>query len=106
MRVLMGHYTWVALSRREALSVPAALYRFMETAGPRTLHQWGCAKCELTWMAAILPLITVSTQKTWAPVLYASDSSGAECSGLGGYGVVQRPLEAQAVAQLGRVAEA
>ncbi len=59
LEIIMGHCTWAALLRREALSVFDACYRFVQQGGTRALPLPSAVRRELLTFQAILPLLSV-----------------------------------------------
>ena len=69
LRCLIGHFTWCALLRREALSLVSSVYAFMSAAGPHTWTLWASVRRELRWMAALIPLLATDTRSIWSDTI-------------------------------------
>ena len=99
---LVGHYTFAMLVRRESLSVFSQVYRVISTlrAGRRCDRSaWRAARAELEMASSLLPLLRAPLSLPWSPIVYATDSSDS------GFGICQRTMGSQRVAQVGKVAE-
>ena len=112
LRSLVGHFTWVALLRREALSVCSAVYSFIDTGDPtgsaassEQRRLWPSVRRELHLMSALLPLLSLDARRPWSPIVYCSDAEGAGEDHCGGWGVCYKSAPAAQVAATGRVAE-
>ncbi|CAK0867614.1 unnamed protein product, partial [Prorocentrum cordatum] len=90
MRVLLGHFTWGALVRRELLSIFSATYRFASWAGGRRRRLWSAAEAELRIAAALVVFSYVDCRRQPDPVALATDACGATDADAGGFGVVSR----------------
>ncbi|CAE8588527.1 unnamed protein product [Polarella glacialis] len=99
LECIIGHCTWIALLRRESLSVFSSVYAFCQKHRSTAVELWPSVKKELIWFKSILPLLTVSLSSPWYNTVTASDSSPA------GYGVCTRKLSSEKVASIGRVSE-
>lgn len=80
---LIGHYTYVALLRRETLCIFSAAYAFVRASGGSSMRIWPSVRRELEWAGAILPLIFSDFLTPWALVVYASDASARGTNGFG-----------------------
>ncbi|CAK0812627.1 unnamed protein product, partial [Prorocentrum cordatum] len=91
MRVLLGHFTWGALVRRELLSIIfSAAYRSATWAGGRRRRLWSAAEAELRIAAALIVFGYVDCRRRPDPVALAADACGATGADAGGFGVVSR----------------
>ncbi|CAK0874830.1 unnamed protein product, partial [Prorocentrum cordatum] len=102
---IVGHFTWSAILRRCLLSIPRAIYRFIDVAGHRRLRLWPAVSKELRWMMVLLPLAYADTKRPWATVVTASDSEGANAVDNGGFGIVNRNFPLETVRGWGRQSE-
>ena len=105
MRRYLGHVTWAMLMRKECLCLVSAAYRFVSWSGPRRCQLWPAVRREIRWISSILPLLYADTRRQWWGTLYASDSSGGDSGGNGGFGVCVRGTAAEEVADIGRRSE-
>ncbi|CAE7297688.1 unnamed protein product [Symbiodinium sp. CCMP2456] len=105
---VVGHFTFAMMVRRECLSVFSAVYKYIRFKGqsdpscrPQQAHGllWRAAQQELVQASSILPLMCTSLDLPWSPVVTATDASEI------GYGVCQRHLGCDQVAQVGRSCE-
>eukprot|EP00959_Pyramimonas_sp_CCMP1952_P153980 3221420-Pyramimonas_sp.AAC.1 len=99
MRVLVGHYTWTTLIRRDGLSLLQSVYAFIEFAGSAPVALWQSVKRELWAIRSVLPLLRLDIADEWHPQLCCSDASDL------GIGVVHRRLDPGRVASIGRTCE-
>ena len=99
LRVIIGHFTWAGLIRREVLSLLNASYQFAERVGPRQARLWRSVRRELWHARCILPLLSVDLSAEWWPEVAASDAS------LFGLGVTVRKAPTQLVSSIGRCSE-
>ena len=76
LRRFLGHFTWSALLRREALSLVSTCYKFVEWAQETTCGIWAPVRRELGWIISLLPLLFADARRPWHPHLYAADASG------------------------------
>jgi len=53
---ILGHFTWGALVRREALAVVCACYEFVRKCYDSCTRIWSSVRRELRWMRSLLPL--------------------------------------------------
>ncbi|CAK0841243.1 unnamed protein product, partial [Prorocentrum cordatum] len=90
VRVLLGHFTWGALVRRELLSIFSAAYRFATWAGGRRRRLWSAVEAELRIAAALVVFGYVDCRRRPDPVVLATDACGATDADAGGFGVVSR----------------
>lgn len=75
MARLVGHWTWVVLVRRPALSVFNAVYRFVAAAGHRVRRLWPSVRSELHAICALAPLLWTSVNDDWFDKVVAFDAS-------------------------------
>ena len=98
-------YTWAALLRRELLSVPHAVFRFIERAGDHTWKLWGSVRRELRWMGALLVLAFADTRRPWLDTVTATDAEGVNQQDIGGADVTERQIDIADVESIGRISE-
>ncbi len=96
---VLGHSTWLALIRRESLSIFSAIYPFIKSNYETIVPLWDSVIWELRTFRNILPLLQIDLGASWHETVTASDSSPA------GYGVCVRDLHKDAVRDLGKVTE-
>ena len=97
---IIGHFTWSALARREALSILHATYSFMHTypenhKGPI----WESVRQELMWARALLPALVASLDLEWSSRVTCTESSHL------GFGVVECDLDSVMIEHCGRASE-
>ena len=105
LRQIVGHYTWLALLRREGLCVCDVVYRFIEAARDRVWVLWRSVRREVEHMRNLLPVLFCDARLPWLGRLYASDSSGGDDGGCGGYGVVSKDVDPEIARGLGQANE-
>ena len=96
---LVGHFTFLFMVRIPLLSVFGSLYRLISRGGVEPLTWWPSVKREIAWAAALIPLAYSSLKAKWLPRLMCTDASEW------GRGMLQKDLDAESVAKLGRVRE-
>lgn len=75
LSILIGHWTWACLCRREALSVFQSVYRFIETAKTRIFEIWPSVRRELVAISSLAPLLFASLHSEWNQTVTATDAS-------------------------------
>ena len=95
LRKLVGHCTWLALLRRESLSIFNECYAFIERFSASAAPLWPSAANELRHFGSVMPLLVVDFGAGWSDTVYASDSSHL------GYGVCYRELSGGVARDLG-----
>ena len=97
---IIGHFTWSALARREALSILHATYLFMHLY-PDTQKGpiWDSVRQEIMWARSILPALVASLDLEWSSRLTCTDSSHL------GFGVVECDLDSTLIGNCGRTPE-
>jgi hypothetical protein len=96
---ILGHFTWGALVRREALAVVCACYEFVRKCYDSCTRIWSSVRRELRWMRSLLPLLEADMSLPWLPTIVASDAPDT------GMGVCVRSLDVHQVARVGRLSE-
>ena len=99
LEALMGHITFMALLRRETLSLFHCVYRYSRSCYHRPSKLWPSAREELEAFLGVMVMIDADWLRTWLPGVLASDSS------LTGFGVSQATWSSEEVAAVGRVPE-
>ena len=94
LRCIIGHAAWIAMVRRECLSILAAVYAFVQWAGGGVRVLWSSVARELRWLSSVLPLRFADLQRPWCKWMYATDAERPSASSYGGYGAVRRHLPA------------
>ena len=105
MEKLLGHFTWAALIRREALCIPAVCYQFMRAAYHSCLAPWTAVRQELKWMRDIIPLLFCDLGRGRNGAVLATDAQGDSQTRLGGYGITEREMGSTVASQIGIVSE-
>ena len=75
VEVLLGHFTFQALLRRETLSVFRAAYTFARRYRERSMRLWPAVCREMRWARSLLMCMEVDLTKSWSPCVYAVDAS-------------------------------
>ena len=89
LRSLIGIWIWGALLRRDLLSVPHAVFRFMNFHDGNLATWWQSARREVSAMAELIPSMYMHLGAPVAPVLFATDARGGDGYGdAGGFGGV------------------
>ncbi|CAK0824653.1 unnamed protein product, partial [Prorocentrum cordatum] len=99
LEMVLGHMTFMALVRREVLSIFHSVYAFVAQSYHAFSVLWPTVRDELNCYLGIMVMLESSWTRQWAPVVYSSDAS------LCGYGVAEACFGAEAVAEVGRVSE-
>ena len=85
---LMGLWIWGALLRRELLSLPHSVFRFIEVHGGARVRWWRRARQEIASMAESVCWMYVDLCAEVAPTIFATDAKGADHADNGTYAVV------------------
>ncbi|CAE7219960.1 gag-pro-pol [Symbiodinium sp. CCMP2592] len=96
---VIGHATFIALGRREALSVFGECYSFIRTHYLSSHRIWPSVRRELNIWIAIAPLLWRDLGTPWAPEVTAVDAS------TWGLGAVVAQFSDEEVQQLGKYSE-
>jgi len=99
LRSMLGHLTWAALLRREALAFVNHCYAFAEAAGTRVVPLWASVRQELSDLLAVLPLLRADVGAEWDEVAVCSDASPF------GIGVCTKVVGAALAGETGRQLE-
>ncbi|CAK0895306.1 unnamed protein product, partial [Prorocentrum cordatum] len=106
LQLLVAHFTWAGLMRRELLSLPHACYRFIEGAGESRWKLRNSARAELRMMCSLIVFASTDTRRPCSPVITATDAStGEDGTDFGGFGVVQREVSVAEASRACRIAE-
>ena len=89
LRALLGVWLWLALLRRELLSIPQKVFSFVNRCQGMTLAWWPTARRETLAMAKAVLAFYADVGSPAAPTMMASDAMGADqtTDDVGGYGV-------------------
>jgi hypothetical protein len=104
LRAVTGTWLWGALLRRELLSIPHALFKFMERHEGRVTSWWPSVRREVKVMLQMVPTMCCDLSKPSAPLVFSSDAEGVNAEDFGGYGIVgvkASPEEAEEVIAAG-----
>ncbi len=105
LRSLVGVWIRAALLRRDLLSIPGVVFRFMEQFEGQVVRWWKTARREAACMATAGAAFYTDLGAPLAPVIFATDAMGAGEVDAGGYGIVAKDVEeplARACFTLGR----
>ena len=72
---LPGHMTYVSLLRRDVLSVPFALNKFIRANYETSTRVWPSARAEVQAFVGLLPSISSSWTRDWCSCIVATDAS-------------------------------
>ena len=84
---LVGMWIFGALLRRELLSIPQVIFRFIEEKAGTVCIWWPAAREEARAMAVAVPLMVCHVGSAILPWLFSTDAMGANITDHGGYGV-------------------
>ena len=84
---LVGMWIFGALLRRELLSIPQLIFRFIEEKVGMVLTWWPAAREEARAMAVAVPLMVCHVGSPILPWLFSTDAMGANITDHGGYGI-------------------
>ncbi|CAK0800111.1 unnamed protein product, partial [Prorocentrum cordatum] len=99
LEMALGHMAFMALVRREVLSIFHSVYAFVAQSYHAFSVQWPTVREELKCYLGIMVMLESSWTRPWMPVVYSSDAS------LHGYGVAEACFGTETVAEIGRVSE-
>jgi len=88
IRSVLGMWIWAASLRRELLSVPASIFKFIDVHWPRRVPWWPSAKEEFRHMAALSVFMSHKLYRPTTSIIFASDAEGSNNEDFGGFGVV------------------
>ena len=92
LRSLVGMWIFGSLLRRELLSVPHAIFHFMEDHEGQVVAWWESARAEARAMAKLTCLMVLHLGSPILPMMFATDAMGASELDWGGYGIVASEL--------------
>ena len=84
----LSMWVWAALLRRELLSIPQALFRFIEKFDGCIVPWWASARRELVCITRLLPLVFCDLSAPLGPLLFATDAMGSNDVDHGGWGIM------------------
>ena len=87
LRSLLGMWIFGSLLRRELLSVPHAIFRFVDKHEGEVVNWWPVVRNEARAMAHTVCLMTVHVGAPILPWLFATDAMGSNDIDWGGYGI-------------------
>ena len=99
MEALLGHFTWSALVRREALGILHTVYDFIRAHRTERFEMPESVRLELRLMRGIIPLLEAKLDLQWSSKFWATDASDV------GMGVCERELSSELCGRFGRVSE-
>lgn len=99
LEIVIGHYTSLAVLRRELLSTMSAVYAFVRRGFTVDEPLWPSVRRELRWMKGLIVLCRREWWSPWSSHVVAVDASPW------GRGVVERFVSIESVKKMGRVAE-
>ena len=97
LRSVVGVWIWGALLRREALSIPHAVFNFMDRFPEQWARWWRSARGETRAMAHAVPLLFYDAGAPLLETIFAADAQGANEDDHGGYGLVARTVPTKLV---------
>ena len=89
----LGVWIWGALLRRELLSIPHAIFGFIEQHRERHTRWWPSARHEARLMAWATCFMAYEASAPLCPVVFATDAQGASHLDAGGFGIVCRSVK-------------
>lgn len=108
LRSLVGMWIHGALLRRELLSIPHSVFKFMDTceeAGIMSAKWWNATRLEVQTMARSTGFMEVHVGAPILPWLFATDAMGSNEKDYGGYGIVMTEVSTDEVDSLLRHGE-
>ena len=79
LEVIMGHFTAMALIRREGLAVFQAGSIFASRHRHRYRRMWPAIRRELKWAQSFIPLLTCDLASPWTDSVYMADAAPWGC---------------------------
>ena len=77
LRTLTGIWIWGAQLRRELLSIPHALFRFLDRFPEKIVAWWPSVRREVQAMATAIAAMAADVGAPLAQIVFASDAQGA-----------------------------
>ncbi|CAK0892178.1 unnamed protein product [Prorocentrum cordatum] len=99
LEMAFGHVTFMALVRREVLSIFHSVYAFVAQSYRAFSALWPTGREGLENYLGLMVLLESRWTREWAPIVHSSDAS------LHSYGVAEACFEPATVAEMGRVSE-
>ncbi|CAK0906248.1 unnamed protein product, partial [Prorocentrum cordatum] len=99
LEMVLGHMTFMALVRRELLSIFHAVYAFLTSSYHTFSVLWPTVREELECFLGLMVMLEARWDRDWMPFVYSSDAS------LYGYGVAEAEFDSAQVALVGRISE-
>ncbi|CAK0861934.1 unnamed protein product [Prorocentrum cordatum] len=99
LEMVLGHMTFMALVRRELLSIFHAVYAFVTSSYHTFSVLWPTVREELECFLGLMVMLEARWDRDWMPFVYSSDAS------LYGYGVAEAEFDSAQVALVGRISE-
>ena len=93
LRSVIGVWIWGSLLRRELLSVPHSVFKFMDRCAGKCVRWWATARSEVQFMATLVAFMKAEVGAPLSPVLFASDAQGSGEGDHGGWGVVAMDID-------------
>eukprot|EP00438_Fugacium_kawagutii_P019968 Skav222678 [mRNA] locus=scaffold1471:8076:12526:- [translate_table: standard] len=106
LRSLLGMWIFGSLLRRELLSIPHAIFHFIDRHAGEVVNWWPTARDEVRAMAHTVSLMSVHVGAPILPWLFATDAMGANDVDWGGYGMAVTQLDECEIDSLLRQGEA
>jgi len=92
LRALVGVWIWGALLFRDLLSIPHAIFKFIDKHPSSTPLIWPTVRRELKAMAEVIPFMEFRPGRQISNVLFGTDAMGSNEIDCGGYGIVARQV--------------
>ena len=90
LRALVSLWVWAALLRREALSVPQAVFSMLDRHPDSLMRWWPSSRAEVRAMAALVPWLFADPGAPLCCTVAATDAMGANDLDHGGWGIACR----------------
>ena len=99
LRAVLGVWLWLALLRRELLSIPQSVFRMIDRCAGTTVLWWPTAQRETTAMARCMCACYADVGAPAPSVIMATDAMGADgtSNDFGGFGVVAGDVDHELV---------
>ena len=106
LRSLVGMWIFGSLLRRELLSIPHSVFKFMEEHDGMVVAWWQSARDEVRAMARVTSLMVCQVGSPLLPWLFATDAMGANHVDHGGFGIVVTELDQSELGTVLKLGEA
>ena len=100
LRGVVGVWIWGALLKRELLSIPHAVFKFMDQYEGRVVPWWPSARREVRVMQWLVPAMRADLGAPAARMVFSTDAEGDNFYDHGGFGVVAKLVEADLAEEL------